>query len=44
MINQTKSAIAILAITGLLRVVLIGIPIVGVWLGTSDTTEQIQTK
>ena len=44
MINQTKSAIAILAITGLIRVVIIAVPVVGIWLGTSDTIEQIETK
>ena len=41
MLNQSKAAIIILAVTGFARVAIFAIPVVGVYFGVnSDTTEQ----
>ncbi len=45
MLNQSKAAIIILAVTGFARVCIFAIPVVGVYLGVnSDTNEQINNK
>tara|TARA_B100000686_G_scaffold334132_1_gene400927 strand:- start:2615 stop:2752 length:138 start_codon:yes stop_codon:yes gene_type:complete len=41
MLNQSKAAIIILAVTGFARVAIFAIPVVGVYFGVnSETTEQ----
>ncbi len=42
MLNQSKAALIILAVTGLARVAIFAIPVVGVYFGVnSDNTEKI---
>ena len=41
MLNQSKAALIILAVTGFARVAIFAVPVVGVYFGgNSDTTEQ----
>ena len=43
MLNQSKAALIILAVTGVARVASFAIPVVGVYLGVnSDKTEQVK--
>jgi hypothetical protein len=43
MLNQSKAAIIILAVTGLARVAIFAVPVIGVYFGVnSDNTEQVQ--
>ena len=43
MLNQSKAALIILAVTGLARVAIFAVPVVGVYFGVnSDKTEQVQ--
>ena len=42
MLNQSKAALIILAVTGFARVAIFAVPVVGVYFGvTSDNTEQV---
>ena len=45
MLNQSKAALIILAVTGFARVFIFAIPVVGVYLGVnSETTEQTNER
>ena len=43
MLNQSKAALIILAVTGFARVAIFAVPVVGVYFGVnSDKTEQVK--
>ena len=43
MLNQSKAALIILAVTGFVRVAIFAVPVMGVYLGVnSNNTEQVQ--
>ena len=44
MLNQSKAALIILAVTGFARVAIFAVPVVGVYFGVnSDKTEQVKS-